>query len=159
MGIPAGTLDELKASKPSGKLLLLHGELTREQLMPKNFVFYNPQEHQDMIALLEDLSPAALLCATDHDGAVAGGIYPFPLIEDGDFHIPSVYMTADEGDAMAKQVGKNGKLNSRTRRIESKSYNVVARKGTDLKRRILVSAHIDAKIGTPGAIDTMPWPI
>ena len=151
--VAAGSIDELKESKSTGKMLLLYGDLTKEQLMPKNFVFYNPDHHQEMIALLEDLAPAAILCATDHDGAVAGGIYPFPLIEDGDFHIPSVYMTADEGERLVKQIGKIGKLESRTQRIDSKGYNVVAKKGTESERRILISAHIDAKIGTPGAID------
>jgi aminopeptidase YwaD len=131
----------------------LHGELTKEQLMPKNFVFYNPLEHQQLIATLEEKAPEAILCATDRDGAVAGGVYPFPLIEDGDFQIPSVYMTGEEGQRLLQDVGKTGFLESRTVRKESRGFNIVASKGSELDRRILISAHIDAKIGTPGAID------
>jgi aminopeptidase YwaD len=151
--ISVGSLQELKECNPGGKLLLLWGELSKEQLMPKNFVFYNPQRHQEIISLLETKSPAAILCATDRDGAVAGGVYPFPLIEDGDFHIPSVYMTGEEGQRLLTEVGKTGILESKAWRKDSKGVNVVASKGTDPDRRILISAHIDAKVGTPGAID------
>lgn len=149
----AGTLQELTESDPAGKMLLLHSELAREQLMPKNFIFYNPEDHQKIIALLEEKKPAAILCATGHDGAVAGGIYPFPLIEDGDFQIPSVYMTEEEGERLIRELGATGSLDSRAQRRDSVGYNLVASKGTDNSSRILISAHIDAKIGTPGAID------
>ena len=35
----------------------------------------------------------------------------------------------------------------------SKGYNVIGVKGNETKRRIVVTAHIDTKKGTPGAID------
>jgi aminopeptidase YwaD len=151
--LSAGNLQELQACNPAGKILLMHGELSKEQLMPKNFIFYNPQEHQEIISLLELKDPAAILCATDRDGAVAGGVYPFPLIEDGDFQIPSVYMTGEEGQRLLLEVGSTGFLESRAWRKDSKGYNIVAQKGSETERRILISAHIDAKVGTPGAID------
>src|SRR5699024_5125174 len=37
----AGSLEELGSVEAAGKILLVHGELAREQLMPKNFPFYN----------------------------------------------------------------------------------------------------------------------
>ena len=40
--VVAGTLAELAESQAAGQILLLHGELAQEQLMPKNFTFYNP---------------------------------------------------------------------------------------------------------------------
>ncbi len=83
--VAAGTLNELEQVLAKGKLLLLHDELTREQPLPKNFVFYNPDEHQQIIALLEEKEPGAILAATSRNAALAGGVYPFSLIEDGDF--------------------------------------------------------------------------
>jgi aminopeptidase YwaD len=44
--VAVSTLEELESVQASGKLLLVRGELAREQLMPKNFPFYNPEEHQ-----------------------------------------------------------------------------------------------------------------
>jgi aminopeptidase YwaD len=92
----AANIEELAQIEVKGQVLLLHNEIAREQLMPKNFVFYNPETHQQIIALLESGQPAAILCATGRNAALAGGVYPFPLIEDGDFNLPSVYMTEDE---------------------------------------------------------------
>ena len=151
--IKAGSVEELEKIDAAGKLLLLHGELTQEQLMPKNFVFYNPEEHQQVIALLEKREPGAILAATSRNAALAGGVYPFPLIEDGDFQIPSVYLTEEEGKKLLQKVGQVGTLKSDARRIQTEGYNLVARKGQDHNRRIAISAHIDAKINTPGAID------
>ncbi|MEN6408471.1 MAG: M28 family peptidase [Anaerolineaceae bacterium] len=147
------SVEALEQIEMGGKLLLLHGEIAREQLMPKNFVFYNPEEHQHIIALLEKGAPDAILCATGRNAAAAGGVYPFPLIEDGDFDIPSVFMTEEEGRRLLPHVGKTAVLHSNSLRIPGKGCNVIARRGNPTGKRIVVTAHIDAKKGTPGAID------
>ena len=95
--VEAGTLHDLDQLDCSGKIVLLHGDLAKEQLMPKNFIFFNPEEHQRIIASLERKNPAAIICATSRNASLAGGVYPYPLIEDGDFEIPSVFMTDEEG--------------------------------------------------------------
>lgn len=151
--VAAASLEELQDLNCAGKLLLLHGELTREQLMPKNFVFYNPPEHQRIIAELERAEPAAILTATGRNPSIAGGIYPFPLIEDGDFQIPSAYLTAEEGRRLLPLIGEEIQLRSRARRIPGQAHQLIARRGQGLRRRIAITAHIDAKKGTPGAID------
>jgi aminopeptidase YwaD len=151
--VVASTLEQLEAAEADGKILLLQGDLTKEQLMPKNFPFYNPDHHKKIIHLLEAKRPAAIVAATSRDVEVAGAVYPFPLIEDGDFDIPSVYMTEEEGQRLAQYAGKQVALESRARRIPSTGCNVIAQKGTDPDRRAVLFAHIDAKSGTPGALD------
>ncbi len=151
--IEASSAVELERLDMAGKILLLHGGLAREQLMPKKFVFYNPEEHQKIISLLENGAPAAILCATGWNPALAGGIYPFPLIEDGDFDIPSVYMTEMEGAKLLPLAGEKVTLKSVSRRVPGKACNVIAGKGNNDAGRIVITAHIDAKKGTPGAID------
>jgi len=151
--INVSSIEELKGVDIEGKVLLLHGEIAKEQLMPKNFVFYNPEEHQQIISLLEKGRPKAIISATGRNAALAGGVYPFPLIEDGDFDIPSVYMTEDEGRKLLPYAGKKVILKSISKRISAKGYNVMARKGGDSHQRIVITAHIDAKKGSPGAID------
>jgi len=149
----ASSLEELEGLDLKGKILLLHGQIAREQLMPKNFVFYNPEEHQRVIAQLEEKEPLALICVTGRNSAVAGGVYPFPLIEDGDFDIPSVYMTEEEGEKLISHVGELVYLESNSRRISGNGYNVLGKKGQKGGARIAITAHIDAKKGSPGAID------
>ena len=126
----ASTVDELGALEAGDRILLLHGELARGQLMPKNFPFYNPDEHKRIIALLEAKRPLAIIAATSRDPEMVGsGVYPFPLIEDGDFDIPSVYMTDEEGARLAGHAAGRVRLESRARRIPATGCNVVATKG------------------------------
>lgn len=149
----ATTMDELKDQDVSGKILLLLGEIAKEQLMPKNFTFYNPEQHQQIIALVEEKAPQAIISATSRDPELAGGIYPFPLFEDGDFDIPSVYTTEEVGQVITKLEGKQVDLNFEAARLPSTGCNVLARKGQNPDSKIVVFAHIDAKINTPGALD------
>ncbi|MFZ5809306.1 MAG: M28 family peptidase [Chloroflexota bacterium] len=151
--IGVSRLSELETADLRGKIVLLYGDIAKEQLMPKNFVFYNPEEHQRIVALLERGMPQALVCATGRNAAVAGGVYPFPLIEDGDFDIPSVYMTEEEGKRLLQYVGQTVVLVSKSRRIPATGENILGRKGNNPERRIVMTAHIDAKKGSPGAID------
>ena len=151
--ISASTIEELSKIKAKNKIIFLFGEITREQLMPKNFVFYNPEEHQKIISILENSGAKAIVSATGRNAALAGGVYPFPLIEDGDFDIPSVYMTEEEGLKLIPEIGKIVFLDSLSKRIPGIGYNVIGKKGNNNSPKIVVTAHIDAKKGTPGAID------
>jgi aminopeptidase YwaD len=151
--VVAATVGELERVDAAGKVLLIRGDLAKEQLMPKNFPFYNPEEHQKIVHLLETKSPAAVIAATSRNPELAGGLYPFPLIEDGDFDIPSVYLTDEEGGRLAYHAGMKASLEIEAERIPATGYNVIARKGPTSGRRIVVCAHIDTKENTPGALD------
>lgn len=151
--ITVANIEELEQADIKGKIVLLHDQIAREQIMPKNFVFYNPPEHQHIISLLEKGEPKAIVCATGRNASLAGGVYPFPLIEDGDFDIPSVYMTEEEGRRLLPWAGKTVALKSISKRIPGKGDNIIATKGAPANGRMVISAHIDAKKGTPGAID------
>lgn len=148
----ASTVEELEGLTATGKVLLLRGEIAKEQLMPKNFPFYNPEEHRKIIDLLERQQPLAIVAATAQNPEMAGAVYPFPLFEDGDFDIPSVYTTEEVGNLLATHVGDEVVLEIRAERSQAQACNVVARKGNP-ERRVALLAHIDAKDGTPGAID------
>jgi aminopeptidase YwaD len=151
--VVVSTVAEMEAADIAGKIVLLRGEIAQGQLMPKNFPFYNPDEHKHIIHLLETRGPQAIVAATARDPDMVGsGVYPFPLIEDGDFAVPSVYMTDEEGERLAACAGREATLTIRAQRIPATGCNVVARKGGD-QGRVVLFAHIDARLGTPGASD------
>ena len=151
--VAVSSIDELAAAEIEGKIVLLHGDIAREQVMPKNFVFYNPEHHKEIVRLLEAGGPAALICATGKNPGAAGSPYPFPLFEDGDFNIPSVTMKDVDGERLLTQAGTAIRLVFASRRIPSTGTNVVARAGESGGAKILLCAHIDAKKNTPGALD------
>lgn len=149
----ASSFGELQNVETAGKILLLSGEIAREQLMPKGFVFYNPEEHQAIYRLLEEKQPAAVITATTRNPAAVGAIYPFPMIEDGDFDIPVAFMTAKEGERLALHIGGQVELKMDSHRLPSTGENIVARKGARMDKKVVVCAHIDTKENTPGALD------
>lgn len=147
------TVAELEACQCEGKVLLMRGEICAEQLMPKNFVFYNPDHHKKIYALLEEKKPAAIVAATERKPELVGALYPFPLIEDGDFDIPSVYCTDVIGKEIAEETGKSFKLLIEARRIPATANNIIVQKNIEAPGKIVVCAHIDAYWSTPGALD------
>jgi len=147
------TVADLESCQCANKILLMRGEICTEQLMPKNFVFYNPDHHKRIYALLEEKQPAAIVAATEKKPELVGALYPFPLIEDGDFNIPSVYCTDVVGKEIAVNTGKVFRLATEARRMPSIACNVIARKNHEAPRKIVISAHIDAYWSTPGALD------
>jgi len=147
------TIAELENCQCRDKILLMRGEICAEQLMPKNFVFYNPDHHKRIYALLEEKQPAAIVAATEKKPELVGALYPFPLIEDGDFNIPSVFCTDVVGKEIAVNTGKVLRLTTEARRMPSTACNVIARRNQEASQKIVVSAHIDAYWSTPGALD------
>lgn len=146
-------VEQLENTDINDKIILLHEDIAAQQIAPKNFPFWNPEEHQRLITLLEKGTPKALITATERNAASAGGVYPFPLFEDGDFDIPSVFMKDTEGEKLLAHAGQAVELVSKAKRIPETAYNVIARRSEQAKNRIVVTAHVDTKIGTPGAID------
>ncbi len=151
--VVATTVEDLAECTCRGRILLLQGDVCAEQLMPKNFVFYNPDHHKKIYALLEAKRPAAIITATERRPELVGAIYPFPMIEDGDFDIPSVYCSGTVGAPLAKKAGETFRLTIEAERIPSTGCNVIAHKNREGKKKIIVCAHIDARESTPGASD------
>jgi aminopeptidase YwaD len=147
------TIAELETAPLGGQIVLLRGELASEPLMPKNFTFYNPEDHQRIYRVLESQQPTAIIAATGMNPSMAGAMYPFPMFEDGDFDIPSVYLTDVEGARIAQHAGDVVHLVSRTERLPATACNIRARRQGYGYGRIVIMAHIDAKAGTPGALD------
>ena len=151
--VMASSLSELEAADLTERIVLLRGDLAKEQLLPKNFPFYQAEDHRRIIARLESARPHAVIAATSRDPAMAGAVSPFPLFEDGDFDIPSVYLTEADGARLAEQAGNVVDLESGAERRGSSGCNVVAHKAGDTRRRLVLLAHIDSKMGSPGAND------
>ena len=143
--IAVDTVGKLEKADIKDKIVLLYGEIASQQIAPKNFPFWNPEEHQHLVSVLENGAPKALISATERNSATAGGVYPFPLFEDGDFDIPSVYMKDTEGEKLLACTGQMVDLVSGAVRIPETAFNVIARKDSRTKDRIVITAHIDTR--------------
>jgi aminopeptidase YwaD len=151
--VMVSSVEQLETCQCEGKLLLMKGAICTEQLMPKNFVFYNPDHHKRIYTLLEDKKPAGIITATEKKPELVGALYPFPLIVDGDFNIPCAYCKDIIGENIAERTGDLFRLHMDAQRIPSTASNVIARKNPDVMEKIVITAHIDAYENTPGASD------
>jgi aminopeptidase YwaD len=150
--IQISRLKELEEAQLDGKILLLTGEIAAGQLFPKNFPFYNPDEHKKIYQILEEKKPAAIIAATGKNPEVAGSLYPFPMFEDGDFDIPNAYLKDTEGQKLKKFAGQKIEVVIDSERIPSEGENIIASKGNS-RKKIVLTAHIDTKKNTAGALD------
>lgn len=149
----ARTREDLESSDLAGAVLLVAGPLAAEQLMPRNFVFYNPEHHREYYRLYDACGARTIVAATGCNPAVAGGLCPFPLFEDGDFLIPNAYMSESDGLVLARHEGGDIDCSIRSDRQPSTGCNVIAGAGPRQGPKTVVTAHIDTKPDTPGAID------
>jgi aminopeptidase YwaD len=143
----AGTLEELGVVDLLGHIVVLHGDLAREALFPKNFPFFQVEAHQRIIQILESEQPAAVVAVSSRDG-----ITP-PLIEDGDLHLPSVTVQAGAGPVLLANEGKIARLHIEAQLAASHGATILGRRGPEGKGKMVVTAHFDTKHDTPGALD------
>ena len=143
---------DLERSDLGGAIVVLIDELATEPLTPKNYPFYSSEEHAHIVSALEAAEPAAIAAVTGKYPALCGALDPFPLIEDGDFTIPTGNVRPADAGPLLVAEGRQAHVTIRSERWMARAQNVIAVRG-DQSDRITVAAHIDSKPGTPGAVD------
>lgn len=138
------SLAELRCAQIAGKIVVLRDTLASEPLMPKSFVFWNPDEHKETISLLEVNKPLAVLTVSLSQESFV------PVIEDGDFDLPCGIIMPESVSAFHNGATASLKINAL--RKPSTAANVIATYGSG-EHKVCFSAHIDTKEGTPGALD------
>jgi Iap family predicted aminopeptidase len=144
--VTVGTVAELEGAELTGRIGLLYGDLTRSPLAPKAW-FLKTERDEHIVQLLEEKAPAALITVQAQPGDLNR------LIEDAEFHIPSATVNAQVGLVMLQQRSLQVHLRIKSQRSAGSSCNVVGRKAGANQERIVICAHYDTKIDTPGAGD------
>jgi aminopeptidase YwaD len=145
--VSLANIKELEASPLAGKVAVLYGDLTREPLMPKSFTFWNPEEHQTIIQLLEEKQPLAIIAISHQEEN------PAPVFEDGDFRLPSLTLKAGDGRFFLEKTAGEVRLRIESVVRPSQGANVIGRRQGTNGRKVVVCAHFDTKYGTAGAVD------
>jgi len=145
--VTAGTLAELEAADCAGKILLAHGELTKEWLMPRNFRFYHHEEHCRIVQLIEEKRAAAVITVAPRNDQ------PVHVIIDGDFPVPSCTVTAPGGAALLAIAGAVVSLRIEAVTTPVVAANVIGRSSDGTQKKIILCSHFDTKFSTPGALD------
>ena len=145
-GVAVGTVAELEAADLDGRIGILYGDLTKVPLSPKSW-FLKSEREDHIIRLLEEKTPAALITVQPRVGDLER------VIVDWEFLIPSATVPARVGLALLQRRAPRLNLRIQSRVASGHTCNVVARKGGDGQPRIVLCAHYDTTIDTPGALD------
>ncbi|HHW00953.1 MAG TPA: M28 family peptidase [Clostridiaceae bacterium] len=146
-------LEELERAECEGRILFLTDDLAQESLQPKDYPFYYPDEHKAIIDCLEAKKPCAIIAATG--GTPMSGLKPFPVIEDGNFHIPVASLDKEIfSEIEDKVLEKDMELSIASKSNVATAYQLIAsKKVADPKGTIAICAHMDSKYNTDGALD------
>ncbi|HET6351755.1 MAG TPA: M28 family peptidase [Coriobacteriia bacterium] len=154
--VTAATVEDLGLLREEARdaVILLHGDIAREQLTPRAYPWYSNPAHAAIYVTLESLAPAAIIAATGKNPAMTAAREPFPLIEDPAFPIPTAYCALAEGDALLSHAGDVVRVEIDSSVRPSSGVQPVARIGRGTSgRRIIVAGHLDSTWGSPGALD------
>jgi len=143
---PVGTLADLESASIAGRILIFYGDLAQTELAAKGAIYVSERDRK-IVQLLEARGPAGIITInpTLHER--------WRLIEDFDLDIPSITVSAHAGLKLLKSPGAIAQMKIATRRSPSHSANVIGRLKGDIPERIVLCAHYDTKVDTPGAYD------
>jgi aminopeptidase YwaD len=143
--VPACTEEELIKQDLENKIVIIYGDLTSESITPKNFKVYNPERHQNIVRILEEKKPSAIIAIQHKEN------WNNPIFKDWDFLIPSCSVPPSVGRVILLQ--KRLRLAIHADKKSAIVRNVVGRKYGRSKEKIVIMAHFDTYYGTKGAFD------
>jgi aminopeptidase YwaD len=141
--VPIQHVEELRSRDTVGAVLLLYSQT--EALSPKNFIFYNLEEHKKLIAALEGSRAKAVITISPDAGQFT------PIIEDGDFELPVAVARKEDEAELVHLSGSRAYLLIDAQRHRTRSCNVIAAQPNLPK--VCLTTHIDTKPRTPGVLD------
>lgn len=143
---PVCTLPELEAAVISGRILVFYGDLAQIELAAKGAIYVSERDRR-VVELLEERQPAGIITINPTLHA------RWRLIEDFELDIPSVTVSAHSGLKLLKHPNSTVQMRITASRSPSRTANVIGRLEGEFPERIVLCAHYDTKVDTPGAYD------
>jgi aminopeptidase YwaD len=132
---------EVTAASCAGRVLVLSGAAAAEPVTPIDYPFYWVEEHALLVAALCAARPVAVVAVADS---------PAPVFEDPRLPFPSTTVPVAVGERLVE--GEEVGLVLGGLVHDGAGANVSASTVGD-RSRVVLSAHLDSKVTTPGAFD------
>lgn len=145
--VAVSTLPELEAADLTGKIALLYGELSKAPIFPINFAAVQFERDQTINRLLIEKTPVAVLAVNLHPWRRVH------IFEDEDFPVPSATVPVEVGRTLLGHLEDEVHLRIDAQTEPSHVTTLVGRAKNAHSHRIVLCAHYDTKVGTPGACD------
>jgi aminopeptidase YwaD len=145
--LPVSTLAELEAADIAGRIVLFYGDLTRQPVAPLAW-FLSTERDRRIIERLHAARPAALLCPP------AATLEYEQVTEDWALDVAAATIPQEAVVELLANPRAQASLQIEARRYPAVARNIVARRRfPDSQQRVVLCAHFDTKINTPGASD------
>jgi aminopeptidase YwaD len=144
---PLGSIAELQAADITGRIVLFYGDLASQPLSPKSW-FLKSERDELIIGCLEAGRPAALLAPPAETAEY------MQLTMDWELDLPAATIPLDIALTLLRQPGTPIHLTIQGERRPASARNIVARSSNKSgSSRVVLCAHFDTMINTPGASD------
>lgn len=144
--IPICTPAELELATLTGRIAVFYGDMAQGELATKGGIYVSDRD-RGTFQLLEQRRPVGIITVNPTIHA------RWRLIEDFDLDIPSVTVSARSGLRLLRNPGATVHMKILSRRGASHTDNVIGRLPGEIPERIVMCAHYDSKVDTPGAYD------
>jgi len=143
----AETLDQLASMEIKGRIVVLCGCLTQSDVSPRNSIVYYPEEHRRLNDLLDAQPPCAVVAVAMRMGSFRR------VFSDPEMAIPSVTVPAETGAHLLRHRHTPITLQIVSCSEPATGWTVIGEKHARRPERLVLSAHYDTVLDTPGAID------
>jgi aminopeptidase YwaD len=145
--VAAATLAELNEADCSGRICIIHGDLTRREQLDPPYAIYLSEPDPVATALLAKRPMAVIAVSPTR-------CEPEAVVCDWEFPIPSVTVDCETGRKLLQNAASPVHLSIRSTRSPSVTANIVGTlPGRHSSRRLVLCAHFDTGYGGPGALD------
>ena len=144
--VPLRSIAQLKRADLRGCVAVLHGSLVSSPLSPKGNTVYNPESHQQIIRLLEEKRPEAVVTVSTTPRRL-------DLIKDPDLELPSVTVWGKAARSLVARPGTDVRVRVSASRTQGESCNVIGLKAPSGLPRVVLCAHYDSHPDGPAAVD------
>ena len=145
--VAIGTLEELQHTELAGRIAILYGVLTQDEIANRDSTVYYPSVHRKINTIIDKKHPLAVVTVTPFLHSIRH------VIKDPDMLVPSVTVTPEVGLELLRHAGEIVHLQVSSKCFQDTSWNVIGSIPGTRSERIVISAHYDTVWGSPGAID------
>ena len=145
--VAVGALEELQHTELAGRIAILYGVLTQDEISNRDSTVYYPPDHRKINTIIDKKHPLAVITVTPFLHSLRH------VIKDPDMPVPSVTVMPEIGLELVRHAGETVHLRIESKCFQDTSWNVIGSRPGKRPERIVISAHYDTVWGSPGAID------